>query len=265
MSTATAANVKQSEASHWYFVDGRPCYELPKKDGKGMKSPTLADARKLNLLPGVSTILRVLDKPALTAWKIEQACLAILTTPRLAGEADDAFVNRVLNVEEVQEEEGKIARDRGTEIHDALESIVKGESISAEIAPWVEPAAEAVMRYGKPVAVEKILIGPGYGGRTDLITEAAECDWIIDYKSTKKLPDKVAWDEHKLQLAAYAKAQSLGRPNRNLRCANVYISTVEQGKFVIHEHQDHWISIFENGFAPLVQHWQWSKGYKPQQ
>jgi hypothetical protein len=277
---STVANVKNKIDSHWYYSDGRPCYEVPKADGKSMRKATLADARKLNLLPGVSTILKVLHKEALVAWRIEQAVLAILTTPRIgvAGadgkprkETDDEFTKRVLSTDRVQDEESQKARDRGTEIHDAIEEMINGKPASPAIIPWIEPAVKAVTGCGEAIATESNVVGRGYGGRVDLI-QAAKDGFITvwDYKTTKKLPDPErggAWSEHKLQLSAYAKAiedkyfktQGIMRP---IKCVNLYISTVDQGKFAICEHDD-WKGTFDNGFMPLVAHWNWSTGYSP--
>ena len=75
MNTITAARVATLESSHWYdSATGEPRHEIPKAKGDGMRKPTIADARKLKLLPSVTSILKVIDKPALTTWKIEQAC-----------------------------------------------------------------------------------------------------------------------------------------------------------------------------------------------
>ena len=230
----TEATIRTSDSSHWYYTDGRPCYELLKADGKGMKTPTLADARKLNLLPSVTTILSILDKPALTSWKVEQGVLAVLTTPRLTGETDDAFVHRVLKVERVQDQEAATARDRGTEIHGALEDYFNGsKELAEDIKPWVMPAARAISARGQMVATEKILVGSGFAGKTDLIQEAPDCWLVWDFKSTKKLPDKGSWVEHVLQLCAYAAAYSrlmaqVGN-NKPVQTVNCYISTVEAG------------------------------------
>ena len=257
---STAANVKTSESGHWYHQDGTPAYTVIAK-GTGQPRPTtLRDARQLNLLPSVTTILRVLDAPALTAWKVEQAVLAVMTTPRQPGETDDVFIQRVLHADRVQDEEAQKARNRGTAIHDALEAYFTGQDIDGEILPWIVPAAKAVEKYGNLVACEKILVGDGYAGRTDLIQLAKDCVWIWDWKSAKKLPDPTkggAWSEHRLQAAAYAKA-FLG--NMPVRTANCYISTVECGKFVICEHDD-WQPTYDQGFAPLVKHWCWSNNY----
>lgn len=236
-----------------------------------MKVPTLADARKLNLLPSVTTILKVLDKPALNDWKVEQGVLAVLTTPRLPGEADDAFVHRVLHVEQVQNQEAKLARDRGTDIHDALEDLFSGQAPDPALVPWIESAVQSVLAYGDRVTSELCLVGNGFAGRTDLVQDGKDCWWIWDAKSTKSLPDpkKGAWLEHRLQLSAYAAAYSkrlaedgIGKP---IRTANVYISTIEQGKFVICEHDADWQRTYNGGFVPLVNYWTWVNNYRAQQ
>jgi len=274
---ATVANIKNSEGSHYYYPDGTLCYSLPKKDGSGMKVPTLADARKLNLLPGVSTILRVLHKEALVQWLVEQACLAILTSPRLPGEKDDDFTKRILSTERVQDQESQIARDRGTEIHDGLDLLAKGQPAPEAILPWIKPAFEAVLKYGEVVSTEISIAGDGYGGRIDLIQKAPECLWVWDWKSTKKLPDPNkggAWRDHLLQTSAYARAvekKIIAKETRcpKIRTGNVYISTVEPGAFVICEHDDtpesNWGKTYLEGFEPLVRHWCWSNSFWPKQ
>jgi hypothetical protein len=279
---ATAANVRSEEGSHWYHSDGKPCYELPKADGKGMKSPTLADARKLNLVPGVSSILKVLHKEALVVWRIEQAILAVFTTPRndiidtstgaaLRVETDDEFIHRVLSTERVQDQESQIARDRGTQMHDGLEMLSKNQPVAPDLLPWIQPAFDAVMAYGSPIATELHCIGRGYGGRIDLLQKGQDCLWIWDWKTTKKLPDpkKGAYLEHRLQASAYAMATEWDFFKKNyqkvmIKTGNVYISTVDQGQFVICEHPE-WKDTFMRGFEPLVTFWQFSNGFIPQQ
>lgn len=257
----TIANKKTADSSHWYYTNGEPCYELPKKDGSGMKVPTLADARKLGLLPSVTTILKILHKQALVDWLIEQAVLAVMTTPRQPAEADDAFIERVLHGERVQDQESQAARDRGTQIHAALEAMFVGDPVDRDILPWVVPVYAALSKRGEVMGVEKCLVGDGYAGKLDLQLQSPDgIMWLYDYKTTKKLPDKAAWPEHRLQLSAYGAALA----SFGWRAANVYISTVEQGKFIILEHQNE-ADTFENGFMPLLHHWQWSTGYRPAQ
>lgn len=265
----TAARVFTAANAHYYTKAGEPCYEIPKAKGDGMRAPTIADARKLSLLPSVTTILRVLPKPELQTWLIEQAVLAVLTTPRLPNEPDDAFVHRVLHVEEVQNQERDLARDKGIAIHDAIECYFTGQPVAEDLKPWVMPAIETLCNYGELVCAEKILLGDGYAGRTDLILEGKEGFWIWDAKGAKTLPDpkKGAWKEHVLQASAYAAAfhrllaQGNGPPT--IRTANIYISSVEPGTFIICEHDGDWQRAYNSGFVPALRLWSYLNSYTP--
>lgn len=266
MST-TLARTHDSSGSHWYYVDGRPCYELPKKDGNGMKATTLADARKLNLLPSVTTILRVLAKPALESWKMEQACLAVMTAPRLPDEVLDAFVERVLHTEEQHKQEAAQAADRGIAIHDAVECLVHGKPEEAE--PWTLEFAESPYMYmvgqcNKILGTEVILCGQGFAGKTDFIGDCGDYDIIVDWKSSKKLPDKASWPEHVLQLSAYAKAHSMNNSGRPIKTANCYISSITAGLYMFFNNPS-WEETYEQGFAPLLKYWQFANQYHPTQ
>lgn len=269
MSTPTAARPNPIKSGHWYTPAGEAAYEIAKKDGTGMRKTTLADARKLNLLPSVTTILNILHKQALVNWMVEQAALAIVTTPRLKDEKDDAFVYRVLHVEEQQEQEAKIARDKGVLIHDALEAYFLGQPVADDILPYIEPAFKAIWAAGEMASTELILVGDGYAGKTDLLQDCGQFWKLSDYKATKNLPDKGAWTEHRLQLAAYAQAFKeklilAGEPAKPIKVSNFYISTIEPGKFVEWDHGA-WEDTYLYGFAPLVIHWQWANNHVPKQ
>jgi PD-(D/E)XK nuclease superfamily len=276
MTTVARVHTERRDAS-WYTTAGEPLYEIPKADGKGTRAPTLADAKKRgDLLPRVTTILGLLDKPALNDWKVEQGVLAVMTTPQLPGESMDAFVHRVLHVERVQDQEAATARNRGTEIHSALQSYFNGEDVAPELLPWISPVALKITAYGERVTSEKILVGDGYAGRTDLILMAPDCWWIFDFKTSKTMPDpkKSAYVEHRLQLAAYAAAfekftieSAVISPGRlkPIRTANAYISSIVQGSFTLIEHQPDWQTTYERGFRPLVTYWQWLTGYRATQ
>lgn len=256
----TGARTQSAEGSHWYAVDGTPVYEVPYSDPrKGMRPTTLADARKMGLLPSVTTILRVLYRAGLEDWKDEQLVLAVLTTPRLVDEDLDGFIHRVLHVERIQDQEAGKAADTGTLYHGGLEAAFKDHGIAPELEPWIGPAYQELAKRGQVIATETIVVGDGYAGKVDLIQQNHEV-WIWDFKTTKRLPKGEAWPEHKLQLAAYAKAWAKG--DQPIRTGNVYISTVEQGQFCICPHDD-WEDTYENGFRPLVQVWQHMNGYKP--
>lgn len=267
----TAARPTTSQASHWYLPNGQPFYEVPyadKKKAGAMRKATIADARKVGALPSVTTILRVLDKPGLNAWRVEQAVLAVLTSPQQPGESVDDFVKRILQTEEQQEQEGAKARDIGIEIHDAIEAILRDEPANPSVRDFVVPAL-ALLNEKIPgmtnAMTETIIVGDGYAGRIDLLTDTLNEIWIVDFKTTKKLPPKEPWNEHKLQLSAYANAEAglkVTGDNRPIRVANLYIDTLNPGKLAWFEVQE-WNGIYNKAFKPLLEVWRWMNNYNP--
>ena len=109
MSTIIA---RSAESVHWYKKDGSPQYTVKAKDGSN-RPTTLRDARAMQLVPSVTTILKVAAKPALEAWKMEQMLLAALTLPRLEGESEKDLINRIAFD---SKETGKQAAERGSRI-----------------------------------------------------------------------------------------------------------------------------------------------------
>ena len=106
-------------------------HEILKAGGDGMKATTLRDARKLHLLPSVTGILDVLDKPALKTWLRKQAALATLRVPpRQEAESEEYWLDRVLAEADKQVVS---AADLGSEIHDALEKAIETGEYSHEM------------------------------------------------------------------------------------------------------------------------------------
>jgi hypothetical protein len=68
----------------------------------------------------------------------------------------------------------------------------------------------------RPIEVEAFLINEtlGYGGTCDLIAEIGGEVWLLDWKSSKSVAwaDGKVYDEMRLQLAAYARAEFVARP-----------------------------------------------------
>ena len=124
------------DSAHWYQRDGSPCHCVA-ATGTGLPRPTtLRDARKLGLLPSVTNILGVIAKPALTSWLQEQAVLAALTLPRLAGESEDAFARRVVS-DSLTTRDG--AADFGTAFHAGAERVANTLEVDDEhpAAAWL--------------------------------------------------------------------------------------------------------------------------------
>lgn len=248
-------------SDHYYTTDGQACHFIDKKDSAGSRPTTIRDARKLNLLPSVTTILKTISKPQLERWKMIQAATAVLTSPRRQDEGLDAFMERVLFTDKEQDQEAAAAADLGGRIHAALEGRFKGEQIDETLLPWIQPIYEHIMkRFPTIVAVETVLVGDGYAGKTDLIVrDPMNWEWVIDFKTTKKLPEKGSWPDHVMQTSAYLKCR---RKTCN-RHANVYISTLEPGKFIFHDNGD--FDQPYRAFKCLVNYWQIVNKYVPDQ
>lgn len=266
----TAARPISSEGSHWYQRDGTPCHTVMGKTTGRERPTTITDARKLGLLPSVTNVLRCLHKEALVQWKVEQAVLACLTSPRNDGEPLDAFVERILHTEKVQDQEAAAARDMGSRVHQALEDELSGRHAEQEMLPWIEPVWEWLNNQGyKTVLCERVVVGEGYAGRTDLMALKEPTDPldIWDFKTTKNPPKKSAWWEHQMQLAAYGMCQfehEIHTPeeyNGSFRCGNIYISTVKPGEFVVCQHTE--IDRAWEGFQSLLKYWQVANDYVP--
>ena len=107
---------RASESTHWYTKEGTPAYTTIGKTGE--RPTTLRDARKLGLLPSVTTIIGMLSKAGLDTWKQQQVLLAALTLPRLPDEPESEWLARVMQDSKAQ---GREAADRGTAIHAVIQ------------------------------------------------------------------------------------------------------------------------------------------------
>lgn len=245
-----------NESGHYYTIEGKPCHYVPRADGKGMRSTTIADAKRLGLVPGVTTVLKVLDKPALTAWLVRQSVMAVLTAPDQDGESIDEKVFRVLERDQEQDEERELAAERGKQIHHELELLARGEEsdipgIRNALTPMFR---ELLERYGKPVLVEHRFAACGYGGTIDLVIGNPDGRrTVVDYKTTSKIP-KSPWPEHRLQLAAYA------GPAFATRRVSVYISTKNLGEYAIYEHDTPQDEEYK-AFCHVLAVWRYMKGW----
>lgn len=236
---------------------------VPKKTGVGNRATTITDAKANNWYPGVTTVLRVLDKPALNEWKVKQGVMAVMTAPTLGNETIDDKIIRVLDVEKQDEEEAQIAADRGKDIHEAIENAINLREWDIRWREYVIPVMDMISVIGKVIATEQIVVGQGYGGKMDLLLDNDTLNTLIvtDIKTCKKLPEKGSWPEHRLQTAAYAAA--LGNTNdRRIMTMNIYLNTTTPGQ-VTHFSQDDWQNTFSEGFMPVLRYWQWMKGYYP--
>lgn len=218
-------------SDHWYSRAGEPAYQQITKGG-GLRATTLRDARQLGLVPSVTTVLQVIDKPALVNWKVKQAVLAALTLPRVEGEPEDAWLSRILSDSQQQ---ARDAADEGARIHDAIEQYFKeGYPSSGPYIAHVRAVRAKLSALFPQVSdwvAEASFASPlGYGGKVDLHSPSTGI--VVDFKGKDgDFSDgkKLAYDQH-WQLAAYQRGLELPE---NV-CANLFVSRTHPGEVAAH-------------------------------
>lgn len=246
-------------AEHWYTREGAPAYEVLAKSGQP-RATTLADARKIGLVPSVTTVLAVLAKPALESWKVRQGILAALTLGREPGEPDDAYLARVMADSQQQ---AKDAAAEGTRIHDAIEADFQGRRFDPRYEPHVA-AVHAELRALFPgvtdwVAERSFASPLGFGGKVDLHSPSTGI--TVDHKGKDgDFSDgkRLAYDQH-YQLAPYNRG--LGLPLAP--CANLFVSRTHPGKVKGHVWTEKEISAGWGVFDAALTVWQRLRGFDP--
>jgi hypothetical protein len=153
------------------------------------------------------------------------------------------------------------ARDLGTEIHGAIEGYLREYQHAMEnpmetyvprdraYSEHIKAAVAALDELGvahQPFASERCFASPlGYGGTIDFRVDGL----IADFKGVDSLTKKLAYPDRCSQLCAYSAGQiSLDEINKSRRfgdsltdlvieprLVNIFISTSEPGKYLIHE------------------------------
>lgn len=236
-----------AESTHWYTREGVPMYTVIGKNGKS-RFTNLRDARAMNLVPSVTTILGVTSKPGLDNWKQRQILLSALTLSKMVGETEDDYLERIVRD---SKEQGKKAAELGTEIHEAIQSFYENKDFrySEEVMACDR---EIIQNFGDLdwIAERSFCHELGYGGKVDLHADGV----VIDIKSKEfNDPSKVeGFEEHLMQLAAYR--VGLGMPQA--RCANVFVSRTVPGLVKSIEWTENEIQQGFRMFCHLLSFWQ---------
>ena len=250
--TLTTPTIRASESNHWYTKDGVPQYTVPSKKDGLPRATTLRDARTMDLVPSVTTILNMAAKPALIAWLQQQVLYAALTLPRRPDEPEKEYIERIIND---SKEQGRSAADAGTAIHASIQGFYEDkptgkhqESVDACTKAITEHFGEAIWISERSFSHEF-----GFGGKCDLFC-ASTINAVVDIK-TKEFtdPKKVeGYDEHLMQLAAYR--VGLGIPMA--RCANVFVSRNVPNLVVVKEWSEEDLVRGWKMFLSLLEFWQ---------
>jgi len=216
-----------SESGHWYAADGSPAYRVIGKNGKE-RNTTVRDARELGLKPSVTTILGIIATPVLNTWLQQQVLLAALTLPRIDGETEENWLERVMSD---SKSTGRDAADRGTQMHGVLERFYSGERDDyPRYVDQVDASIKIHFGHDQTWEAERSFAYEGFGGKVDLIAE----NIVIDFKSKNKLDKIELYHEQIMQLAAYR--VGLGKPTA--RCANVFFTAEGDVKLIEYSEDD---------------------------
>ncbi len=197
-------------------------------------------------VPGVTTVLGILDKPGLLRWY---------------GKLGTAEAER----------QRDFAADLGTRTHDACESIAKGVDVLAgcsfDILPHVEKFSEwFTTRVERVLACEVEVISEQhrYGGRLDLAAVIDGENTLIDLKTSKAYDGK-PHPEWGAQVSAYASALWETSGILCTRRMVVQLPSNQPGTLTVHElPRDEMRSDFSAFLACLqLYHWRLAHNRKP--
>lgn len=244
------------EPRHFVGVSSRP--------GE-LRPTTIRDAKKFGWVPSVTTIAAILDKPALTNWKIDEHLKQAFISYKDNGITLEQWISDVKR--DTQAALDKAPKD-GTDFHDVLEKWFNGyrgiDISTFDAKTCIDVESAITKECGKPslswITEQSFVHTMGFAGKVDLHAN----EWVIDYKTKntadKWKPGKMAYPEMCMQLAAYRVGLGLD----NARCANVFIC-LEDGAVEFHEWPEEELSKQWANFADLLRIWLRNAGYQPGQ
>lgn len=167
------------------------------------------------VIPGVTGILKVLDKPAIVPWAQRIVAEAAINH---RGDLESwvqvgGVENAVALLKGAAETQRDAAANRGSAVHSLAEAIVKGQPVTVpvELAPYVLAYQSWIEKFQPDfLAVEEMVcsLEYQYAGTLDSIAVIAGETWLLDIKTSKGY-----YPETALQLAAYGHAEFIGREN----------------------------------------------------
>ena len=243
-----------SSSAHWYDRDGNPVHEVPYADKKRageMRPTTLRDARKLHLVPSVTTITKMINREQLTSWKMGIVAEVALDCNPVWFETREEAIQHIVRR---SEERMMYAAEVGTEMHDAIATILV-DPTATTVLP--DATRDAVLRFMEDdgvvaEAIEHPFATSTYGGTIDMIAWAP-APVVVDWKTQDTLGrDSVrVYDEWAWQLAAYR--SGIGRARAG--AWNVVISRDEPGRMEVITYSEQELSKAEKIFLLLRDVW----------
>jgi hypothetical protein len=219
--------------------------------GRHYRHPNTGD-----LVPSVTNIIGVMDKPALPRWSAlevaKKAWELRLSLPEM--EQDDA----IDVLKGAPWRKSTRAADRGTTIHAYLEARMLGltpEIVEGEALRYRD-AAEAWLDDWQPqvIATERTVFGPDYAGTGDLWCMRDGKVTIVDFKTSKAI-----YKEAALQIAALwaAPVQADGSVDPAPDDAEGWVVRIGEDGYEARQVVD--LAANYEVFRSLIDAWHWSK------
>jgi len=216
----------------WYYPDITICEELPKADGKGMKTRfTKKDIEKYDLKPSVTSVLGVLPKPGLDIYIQKSICKAAYEYMRDEDPTTD-YVDIEKAVFEKSKKKSVEASGFGSHIHHLIHRFLSGDSaqgifkgLDEQKASIISPVFTWLEEKGFEGESELPMITERYAGTIDF---KGKTKWYkkgtTDFKTQATKGRKpVFYKEWSYQLAGY-------QTDPDSPCTSVLISSDEPGK-----------------------------------
>jgi len=219
--------------------------------GRHYRHPNTGD-----LVPSVTNIIGVLDKPALPRWSALEVAKKAWELRLSLANMDEADAVDVLKGAPWRK--STRAADRGTTIHAYLEARMLGltpEIVEGEALRYRD-AAEAWLDDWQPevIATERTVFGPDYAGTGDLWCMRDGKVTIVDFKTSKAI-----YKEAALQIAALwaAPVQADGTVDPAPDDAEGWVVRIGEDGYEARQVVD--LSANYEVFRSLIDAWHWSK------
>jgi len=244
-----------SEAGHWYDKDGLPTYTIVGANGKE-RNTTLRDARQWGYVPSVTTIIGVAAKPSLENWKVNQALNSAITLEQDPGESIEDFTNRC---KQDSKKIGRDAAERGTIIHAMIEQGFMGGK-ETKAYRVIKDYLDENFPGEEWIAEDSFCSTSGYGGKIDLYSKSGI---FVDFKTKDGLKDKQAsklvYDDHGMQLSAYAEGCNFKEPER----VSIFVDREDPELIAVHRWDKKTHVRHMSMFNSLLSYWKLVKKYDP--
>ena len=163
-------------------------------------------------VPGVTTVIDVLSKPALPRWAAKETATFAVENRNAWAQLDDAAAIDLLK--------GALwrlsgsAMSKGTEVHSLAEKLLMNQQVDF-IPPEIQNSVRGVaqiIEWLKPEVLHMEAsvwnMTKGYAGTADVIAKIDGEIWLLDWKTSKDV-----YPDMGLQLAAYSNAEVIIKPD----------------------------------------------------